>query len=145
MGNQEFSLPSGAKLNVTVAPFADASALLKAILRSVKGMALSTETLQMELGELRNPAVFSQILDKILSVAVSDEVEEKLFRCFERSVYDGVKVTKALFDDINLGERAREDYYTICMKVIEVNCSPFFKTAFSGLKTPQKTLVTARA
>lgn len=132
----DITLPSGAKLKITVAPFGDAHALLKAILKAVKGLNLSPESLgvDMSLEGLRTapPSFLSQIIEKVLSIATSDEVEQALFKCCERSVYQGVRVTREIFDDPKIGTQAREDYYQIAFKVIEANCKPFFKGAFSG-------------
>lgn len=132
----EITLTSGSKLNITVAPFAQAHALLKAILKAVKGMSVSNDVLgaDMSLEGIRNsPALFTQIVEKVLAIAVSPEVEDRLFECFARATWNGERITRELFDDPKLGDQAREDYYTICLKVIEANCKPFFKQTFSGL------------
>lgn len=132
----EFNLPTGAKIQITVAPFADAHALLKAIMRSVKGMDFPQSILDTDMslaGAMGNPQLLSKIIDKILSIAVSDEVEQALFKCMERATYNGLKIDRRLFDDPNVTESLREDYYSICFKVIEANCKPFFKKTFSEL------------
>lgn len=133
---EEIILPSGAKLQITVAPFADSHALLKAILRSVRGAQFSTGIMDTDMsmeGIKNSPEALSQIIDKVLSIATSDEVDAALRKCFERVIYQGVKLTISIFDDPNFSEDIRVDYYTICMKVIEANCKPFFKETFSGL------------
>lgn len=130
------TLSSGSELNITVAPFATAHGLLKAILKAVKGMSVSNDILgaDMSLDGIRNsPALFTQIVEKVLAIAVSPEVEACLFECFFRATWNGERITRELFDDPKLGEKAREDYYMICLKVIEANCKPFFKQTFSGL------------
>lgn len=142
--SQKFVLPSGAELAVTVGTFAEASALLKAILRSLKGMNLTAEALNVEISSLKdNPALISEIFNKVLAVIVSDDVEAALFTCFGRCTYTPVggvmnRVSRELLDDPKLSEGAREDYYTMCMKVAEVNCKPFFKKTFSGLSIQSK-------
>lgn len=133
---EDINLPSGAKLHITIAPFADAHALLKAILKAVKGTQISAGTLDGDMsmdGILRSPELLSQIIDKVLSIATSDEVEACLWKCFERTTYQGIKLYRVLMDDPKFSDGIREDYYTICMKVIEANCKPFFKQTFSGL------------
>jgi hypothetical protein len=118
MGNKEIVLESGARLNITIAPFADANALYKAILKSGKESGLSTDMM----------GLFSSAL-------VSEEVERCLFKCFERVTYNGIKLRKEIFDDPDVAfEHLREDYYIICIKVAEENCKPFFIATFSGLK-----------
>lgn len=125
-------LPSGAKLVVTIAPFVDSNALMKSVLRSIRGVPLK-ETFGAEL-DMKNPAFIALMAERILSVAVSDEVETALFQCALRASYKDVKVTKQLFDDPELGESAREDYFKIARTIIEVNCGPFFRQTFSELK-----------
>lgn len=140
MENNEVTLDSGAKLVVTIAPFSDANRLLKAILRSVKGGAPLSEV-SITLDDIRkSPDAFSGFLDKAIAIATSDEVEQALFKCMERVTYDNFKVTRDLFDHPNIGEKARRDYYTICYKVIEANCKPFFVQTFSALKGQQETI-----
>ncbi len=128
----EIILNSGAKLVVTPAPFEDAHDLNAAILESMKGLSFSEKALEIDLNDMKSSAdFFSQILDKIISIAISKNVKNALFKCFQRCSYDDVRVNANLFDDSKLGTKAREDYYMICFKVIEVNCWPFFLKTFS--------------
>jgi len=119
----QHTLDSGAKLVVTIAPFQDAYALQKALLKSAKGLNISNELLSMDA---------SAVFGAVINAATSDEVEACLFKCFERCTYNDVRINKALFDDEKLGPVAREDFYGISLKIIEANCKPFFKTAFSA-------------
>jgi len=126
MSEQEFTLPSGAKFHVSVVPFQDAKALTKALMKSAAGIPLAQNPLEMDVGVLK---------DALISAATSDEVETAIFRCLERCTYESVRVTTDLFDDPKLGDQARKDYFTMCAKVVEVNCSPFFDQTLSTLKT----------
>lgn len=126
MADQDFNLDSGAKLHVTVAPFQDAKALSKALIKSVGGVPLSDNLMNMDM------SVFKDIL---VNAATSDEVESALVRCMERATYNGIKVNNGLFDDPTMGDNARKDYFLICTKIVEVNCLPFFEQALSKLKT----------
>ena len=121
----EFTLASGAKLVVSQAPFVDAMALHKALLASVKGLPLSDDPMKMDLAVLK---------DAVISAAVSPEVEAALFKCGVRAIYNNRAVDHDLFDDEKIGTTAREDFYEIMWKIVEVNCGPFFKKAFSRLK-----------
>jgi hypothetical protein len=127
---QEFKMPSGAKLVVSVCPFQDANALLKALLKSAKGLPLPKDLMEADLSVMK---------DGLIAAATSDDVEAALFKCGERCAYQNVKVTPELFDDKNLGELARKDYYAIWTKVVEVNCTPFFAQTFSMLKARLQT------
>lgn len=126
MSDQDFDLPSGAKLHVSVSPFQDAKALTKALMKSVGGIQLAANPLDMDV---------SVIKDMLVSAGTSEEVEAALWKCMARATYNNVKVTPDLFDAVDLGDSARKDYFTICAKVIEVNCLPFFDQTLSTLKT----------
>lgn len=138
----ELTLDSGSKLVITVAPFADAHGLLKALLRAIKGTNLAGLDIPDSIEQLRgNWSILSKFIDRIVSMVTSDEVEEWLFKCFQRVAYNDQKITKALMDDPQMGEQLRRDYYTICYKVIEANCKPFFEQTFSGLKMSPPPLI----
>lgn len=143
MPSKEFKLPSGATLLVTRATFEESDILLKALLREARGLKLDgVDVLDLDVAkpaealQKGGTALFTQLLDRALSLAASKEVSDALFTCFVRASYNGQRITKGLFDDEVLGEQAREDYFTICLKVIEVNCGPFFKKTFSRLSAP---------
>ena len=132
---QEIVLKSGAKLEVTVSEFQKAKALQDALLRAAKGAPLSSEFLEQDLGALK---------DLLIQVATSEEVDKALFACLEKCSYKGVRVTRALFDDKDLAEEARADFYDMAWNVVKVNCGPFFKQALSLLKASQKTPAAGR-
>jgi hypothetical protein len=134
VSDQDFILGSGARLHVTVAPFEDANALRKALLRTAKGIPLAADPLQMDVTVLK---------DVFIEAASSNDVEQCLFKCMERASYQDVKVTRGLFDDPKLGESARADLLEIYWKVIETNCAPFFVKAFSALKARMASVAAA--
>lgn len=141
MENQEFILKSGASLKITISSYRDAWALTSSILESLKGLELKEKDLNINM-DFKNPKnmlkggsnLLSQIIDKVLTVAVSSKVEEAIFRCGTRALYnENYKVNKELLDDLEIGLQVREDFFEICYRIIEVNCFPFFKKTFSGL------------
>lgn len=105
----DFILKSGAKLTVSIAPFAVGNELRKAFRRA------------------------SRTNGDLLS---DDDMEKLFFLCAEKAIYAGAKVNKALFDDVKLGEQARGDYDEIFGKVLEVNLAPFFPPASSASEVP---------
>ena len=121
----EYTLSSGARLTVTEAGFADADALTKAVLKSVRGVPLPDDLMSMPVDGLK---------DVLISAVVSDEVSQAFFRCAKSAVYENVRVIPGLFDDPKLGSQARKDYYEILWRVAEVNSGPFFASIFSRLK-----------
>lgn len=145
------SLPSGAVLVVTVAPFIDAKRLHDAILTTMRGGGLADIDLADLTKAADNPAAAAinmaksgaakVLLDRVMAVMASGEVSAAVFKCGERAVYraDGQeessrKVTPALFDDPEVGEAARKDYYAIVWRIVEVNCAPFLGALVSALK-----------
>lgn len=142
-GSQKFDMPSGAALYVTVAPFTDAWALMRASLKTLKGTSLKPEELRKEMCELiESPSLFTAILDRIVEFATSAEVDSAIWRCAQRALYipagsdpafPGHKVNMALLDDPTHGITAREDFAIIIKSLLEVNCKPFLARALSGL------------
>lgn len=146
--SKRFTLPSGAQLAVTVAPFADAMALLKEALKTLRGMSLNREDLEKEVSDImKSPKSVSLILERVISFATSDGVQAALFRCFERALYipvnsptdnPGLRVNQNLFDNPDYGSDAREDYAQMVVHVLEVNCAPFLAKALSGFLAKPK-------
>ena len=125
MENIDTLLASGAKLHITVASFADALNLRKALLKCVKGLEIGEDIFEKNVTALK---------DTVISMMTSDEVEQAVFKCLERVTYEGVKITKDLFDDPQLGEKLRADFDMICWEVVKANVMPFFVQTFSKLK-----------
>lgn len=133
----DVTLKSGAKLTITPADFEDANALRKSVLRSVRGLQLDQQLLDSEMNVasvMGNPNLATMLIDRVLSVATSDDVEAAVFRCAARCSYEGVLVTKDLFNDPKSGQRAREDFHQMFLEIAKANLSSFFKQTFSVLK-----------
>lgn len=119
MRNFEFTLKSGAHLQITIASFELAIALVEAVKKVSKG---------------EDPE------HDITGVVIANaEVRKALFVVCDTVLYETVRVTPALFDDPKLGEKARGDYFEICARVIEVNTKPFF------LKTSSESTTSAES
>lgn len=148
--SQRFEMPSGAVLMVTVAPFTDAWSLMKASLKTLKGMELKSEDLKKEMNTLMSsPSTISSIMDRIVEFATSSEVEAATWKCAQRALYipansdpifPGWKVDHNLFDNPDHGNSAREDYAKIVTAILEVNCKPFLVSALSGFLKPKATI-----
>lgn len=134
-----FKLPSGAELHVGTAEFENAGALMRAVLKQLVGLKLNVNDLQKDIEEIKeNPSSIMTFIDKAISLATSDEVRSAVFACASTAKYSPkanaalIPVDKQLFDDQEYGIQAREDYYTILYRIVEVNCKPFFVKTFSG-------------
>lgn len=138
MEDRDFTLGSGAKLWISLAPFADAKRLHDKLLQALVGRGVGN----IDLKAFQDPdKAGSAVMDALMQVASNKEVEDAIFDCAKRALYshDGSeasrsKVDRTLFDDPAAGEKAREDFYPICFKVIEVNLKPFLQAIFSVLK-----------
>lgn len=132
---------------ITPAPFADASALTKAVLRSLKGVSVTPDELRSKFADTADMlSRVPELLNRILAMATSDEIEAAAFKCAARALYvpagspvefAGIRVDRSLFDDPDHGASAREDYLGIVFRIIEVNCRPFLARALSGFAVPK--------
>ena len=138
MENREFSLASGAKLLVGMAPFIDAKRLHDRVLQALVGKGVGG----LDLKSMHDTSsVGTAMLDALMNIASNTEVESAVFECAKRSTYshngsDGARVVvdRTLFDDPVAGEKARGDFYMICAKIMEVNLLPFLQAIISSLK-----------
>lgn len=128
--NNQFKLDSGAALLVTMAPFGDCKDLHDAVIKTF-----------MQLGGSEKDLTNVEMLPLLLTAGASKDVERCLFKCAERAVYrhDGSEasscnVSRALFDEPGISEKARKDYYPMFLKIAEVNLEPFMQALFSALK-----------
>lgn len=151
--DKEFDLPSGAKLFVSVSSFALAKKLQDTLLAELRGKGAGTldvaaiqkamgigaaKKAGLEVTEGEDEEGLNTLVDRILGIAASKDVEDAIFACAEKAVYrpDGtegssVQVTRKLFDDPQYRDSAREDFYAICSRVAEVNIRPFVKALSS--------------
>ncbi len=116
---------TGQELKITQSSFADAKALEKAIGRALKGN--GSISLPGSLEDEATPDTMSTIIDAVLSVAISDEVERALFKCAERALVGTEKVDQDFFEKAE----NREHFYPIMIEIIKVNVAPFFKNLLS--------------
>lgn len=123
-------------VKITAASFQNTVKLKQAVMKC-----LLDANVMKDVGDIQNLGL-SGIIDKVLNVLFSAEIsggfEKAVFDCLGVCIYDDkYKITPQLFDDI---PDAREDYYEIVSKCVEVNLRPFFKSLVSELKTRFKTL-----
>lgn len=109
----EISLPSGAKLVITLPPFEVSKALLQAIAEEGKGVELDPGS-----------PVAALWKDVFLTAIASPKIEACIWKCMERATYNGLKITKDTFEN----EDARDDYLTICYEVARKSILPFTKS-----------------
>jgi len=123
---KDITMPSGAILSVSLAPFSEAKALYKAALKEIKSLDIK-ESDEVDLNLFKN--LFSTFF-------ASDEIERALQPCMARCLYDGLRIVSNTFEN----EKAREDYVQVCWEVAHANVSPFLKNLGLLSKTAMSTL-----
>lgn len=121
--NQKVSLPSGAELEITLAPFLEGEKLFSATAECLKGVKVDGNTEVQDLTSNLN-----SIKDMFLSCLTSQEMKSAILACLKRCTYNNQRITSwDIFDDA----KAREDYLTVCWEVCKFNLAPFTKSLFS--------------
>jgi hypothetical protein len=108
---------TGAELRINAAPFEESLELLHAFLEEAKAV-------EIKAGKEHLPNVLKNVFCGAFS---SPKLRVPLWKCMERCLYKGVKITPAAFEDV----KAREDYMEICYLVAEENLKPFTKSLYA--------------
>lgn len=126
--SKKVSLPSGAVLEMTMAPFLEGRRLLGAVSTCIKSVKVDTD-----LGQASN---LNSLKDVFLSCLTSKEVEDAILLCLKRCTYNGQRIASwDIFEDVN----AREDYMSVCVEVCKFNLAPFTKNLLQLLSGILKT------
>jgi hypothetical protein len=109
---KEITLPSGAILQITPAPFADAKALYQAMMAEARGV------------ELQSRAQFMDIAKNLICIGFSSRaIDAALTKCMARCTYNTHRIDEKTFEPLE----ARQDYTMVCMEVLEETIRPFSK------------------
>lgn len=130
MNSKKVKLPSGAELTITAAPFADARALYQAVCEELKGLKFDPKA-EVDVNFRK---------DIFCAALASKKVEEALWVCMSRALYDKKKIDLETFEPVG----ARQDYLLTCYEVGKENILPFMKSLYAQfgdivdvLKKPQ--------
>lgn len=120
---KEIDLPSGAKLKITEAPFADSRELYQAMLEEIKMI------------NFHSSITFSHIIKEVICYGFSSKrIEFCLEKCFSRCLYNSgngdFKIDKNTFEPVE----SRDDYLTVCMEVAKENIMPFMTSLYAKYK-----------
>lgn len=74
---------------------------------------------------------YEDVFGLAMAVDSDPEVFEACFECLDKSIYNGVKISKEVFED----EAARGDLYEVLFYCLKVNVYPFFKSLLSSFGT----------
>jgi hypothetical protein len=111
------TMPSGAVLEMTMAPFAEGHALLKAVSREIEGIKLDLKDVD-------------PIKNFIARMIYSDSVERALKPCLDRCIYNKQRINDQLFED----PKSRGDYLAVVKEVLVHNLTPFIGNLSSMFK-----------
>lgn len=101
---------------IAPAPLQDAFKLKSLIQKALLAQGVSIEDILEE-----------NFMNALLAVDSSQEVFDCLFECLKKSTYNGIKITKEVFEN----EAARYDLYEVFFQCVKVNLYPFFKNLLS--------------
>lgn len=117
MNHKEFTMPSGAVLKITLAPFPVSKALYQAIMEELRSVKIDeTEEVGVNL--------FKDLFCMGFS---SKKIDAAIAECLKRVTYNDEKITVDTFEP----EVARGDYLIVCLKVVEENLAPFTKNLYA--------------
>lgn len=129
-------ITSGNKAKVTLVP----ASLDKAFkLKSAVERALLKYN--VKLFDALNDLTYEDLFNLGMIVDSDPDVYEACFDCMDKSIYNGVKITKAVFED----ESARGDLYEVLFYCLKVNVFPFFKSLLSSLGTNKRQAATGES
>ena len=123
----KITLPSGAELEITEAPFRIAEALNDALMEECGALQAQLSS------EIDVKALLSRVVLKGFS---SKKIKAAVWDCMARATYKGVKITQDTWEPTE----ARADYYVTCYHVAEVNVRPFMKDLSAQFEPIVKTL-----
>lgn len=117
-------LPSGAKLDITLAPFGAAKVLYQAFIEE-----LATVKLDM------TAEIDGNFFKDLACVGfTSKKIEAAMVDCLKRALYNGLHIKDELFEP----EEARQDYPVILFEVASENIRPFTKSLYAKWLEIQK-------
>lgn len=115
--NRIVTLPSGAKLEVQVAPFTLSKSLYMAVAEEAKA-------LKLDPGAEVDVNFFKDIF---CTGIASKKIEMALAECMKRATYNGLKITDDTWEPLE----ARQDYLPACFEVAQENIKPFMKSLYA--------------
>ena len=130
---------NGAEIKIDVAPFKDAIALKNVVFGSLAETGIDISSLDLKTLNLKTEIdqnVIDTIMKPLLKVDSSPEFYFAIFKCMNRCLYNGSKITEETFEPIE----ARGDYYLILLEVLKANLLPFIKELVSAIFQAKKSL-----
>lgn len=117
--DKKVTMPTGAKLYVVASSFENSWALFQAVTEEYKKLDIAVSK-EFDMTFIKD--VFCIFMSSKL-------IQEKLWACMDKALYNDSRVTVDTFED----EKAREDYLAVCEEVAKKNLAPFTKDLYSKL------------
>lgn len=118
----------GNKVKVTMNP----SSLDKAFkLKSATEKAILKQGISLFEVLGKGEITYEDVFGLAMAIDSDTDVFDACFDCMDKSIYNGVKITKEVFED----EENRSDLYEVLFYCLKVNVYPFFKSLLSSLGT----------
>ena len=128
---REVKLESGATLYIGLGRFEESLRLYQAIIAEVKLVQLPANSSDY----------VSSLKSLICACITSPAVEEALWPCLQRCLYEKSTVKLKIDKDTFENEDRRVDYMTVCLEVATDNISPFLKSLFAKFETIKDGLI----
>lgn len=129
---REIQLESGNTVKIEAASWGDAINLHDKISKTL--LSNNIDLGNIEIPESSNDkndlSLVNTFMKAILAVSGDESVRKSIFKCLQRCLYNGEKITEQTFEN----PEARKDYYPVIVACITENISPLLEGVFSGLK-----------
>jgi hypothetical protein len=127
---REVDLPSGAKLQIDLAPFSDSHELLQSLTEDIKGVKIAG-----------TDEIDYNMLKDLFCVALSSKrIQTSLDKCLKRAIYNGAAISKETWEPAE----ARQDYIPACYEVAKENIIPFVKGLSAELSPALEMILKSR-
>ena len=123
--NKEITLPSGATLKITLAPFAEGKALHAAFLEELGSLKVDGEA-----------EAWNLYKDMFCMGFSSKKIDKALEACLKRVLYNNKHIDDQTFEPVE----AREDYMVVLLEVAQHNLAPFLKNLSLALSRISESL-----
>lgn len=124
--NEIIDLESGAKLEITLAPFLEGERLFSAVADCLKKVNIDGNK------EVEDYMNINNLKDAFLTCISSKELKDAIIQCAKRCTYNGQRITSwDFFEDVNV----RQDYLPVCWEICKFNLLPFTRNLFAKLNS----------
>lgn len=122
--SEKFTLPSGAKFEVTPLPYLKAWGVTQKIAKSLEKLNIDIKSIDPKNIKVTDVLDFK---NPICAILADEAIIEAARECFTRCTYNGLKIDDDTFESV----KARCDFLPCVFYALKVNISPFFSNLIS--------------